>query len=334
MTYIVAEPDYRVTLDGTDLTDKLRPRLVSISITEKRGDEADRLEIVIDDHDGRFALPSPGKLLRVHLGWKRGTDVIVALVDKGAFRVDEIEHGGPPDAITIRASSADFTSALATRREQSWRDTTIGAVVTAIAGRNGLEARTAPALAAVALPTLHQSRESDMALLRRLGREHDAVATIKRGALIFTPVGAGMTPSGKAVPSLTFARQGGDRHSYRLEKRDDIAGVSASWHDRGAAKKQSVTEGRKDGARHLSRVYPTEAKARAAARATLSRARRQPASLDLAPAFGRPDIYPERRVTVRGFKPGIDARTWLVAEVTHTLDPDRGLNSSMKLETA
>ncbi|SFR79729.1 contractile injection system protein, VgrG/Pvc8 family [Sphingomonas jatrophae] len=333
MSYVLPHADYRVTLDGVDLTDRLRPRLEALTLTERRGDEADRLEIVIEDTDGRFALPSPGKLLHVQIGWLRGSDVPVGLVDKGSFKVDEVEHGGPPDVITLRASSADFTSRIVTRREQSWRDTTIGAVVKMVAARNGLEPRCAAALASVALPTLHQSRESDMALLRRLGREYDAVATVKRGSLIFARVGAGVTSSGKAIPALTFARGEGDTHSYRLEKRGDVAGVSASWHDRGAATKKTVIAGEEGGARHLSRVYPTERAARAAADAALSRSRRQPASLDLTPAYGRPDIYPERKVNVRGFKPEIDARSWLVAEVSHTLDGTGGLSSRIKLET-
>ena len=35
-----------------------------------------------------------------------------------------------------------------------------------------------------------QSRESDLAFLRRPGREHDAVATVKAGRLILSPIGA------------------------------------------------------------------------------------------------------------------------------------------------
>ena len=44
--------DWRVTLDGKDLSDRLRPRLVSLSLSEKRGDEADQLDIVLSDADG------------------------------------------------------------------------------------------------------------------------------------------------------------------------------------------------------------------------------------------------------------------------------------------
>lgn len=324
-------PTCRVTMDGKDLTDRIRPRLSSLTITEKRGDEADQLDIVLDDSDGAIELPHPGAVLSVELGWLQGSGVTPGLVDKGRFKVDEVEHSGAPDVITIRARSADFTSDLRVRREKSWHDTTIGAIVAEIAGRNGLEARCAPALASIAVTALAQSRESDMALLRRLGREHDAVATIKRGALIFLAIGAGETPGGQALPQLEIRRSSGDRHVYRVEKREEVGGVSADWHDRGEAKRQTVTIGQADGARKLSHVYATKGDATRAAKAAKSRAARQPVTLSLNLALGRPEIFPEQKARVSGFKAPIDAASWLVQEVTHSYS-GQGLISALKLE--
>lgn len=245
-------PDFRLTLEGRDLrgavfgtaaelldiTARVRPRLIGLTLTEKRGDEADQLDITLDDSDGKLEMPKPGAVLRLQLGWRQGRDVTAGLVDKGSFKVDEVEHGGPPDQIRITARSADFTSDLKARREKSWHDTTLGAVVSEIAGRNGLQPRCPAALASIPLASVVQSRESDMALLRRLGREYDAVATIKAGALIVMPIGAGETPTGKPLAEITLRRRDGDRHSYRLAKRDDGEGVTASWHDRKAARRQ------------------------------------------------------------------------------------------------
>jgi phage protein D len=324
--------DFRVTLDGDDLTDRLRPRLVALTLTEKRGGEADQLDIIIDDSKGKMALPRAGVQLKVQLGWKKGSDVRAGLVDKGSFTVDEIEHGGPPDVITIRAGSADFTSEVRTRREGSWHDTTLGAIIADVAARNKLTARCAPALASIAVEVEAQSRTSDLAFLRRLGRDHDAVATIKAGTLIFSPIGAGTTSTGERLPSITIRRREGDRHSFRIEKREETEGVTASWHDRKAAKKQNVTVGSAEKAKRLGKTYPTEAAARAAATAEKARSARQPRKLSLELALGRPDIGPEQRVKVEGFKAEIDAVQWLVAEVTHTLG-DRGFTTSLQLET-
>ncbi|HEY0624658.1 contractile injection system protein, VgrG/Pvc8 family [Sphingomonas sp.] len=340
-------PDFRLTLGGQDLrgaifnaaaelldiTAKVRPRLISLTLTEKRGDEADQLEITLDDADGKLEMPKAGAVLKLQLGWAQGRDVTPGLVDKGSFKVDEVEHSGPPDQVRITARSADFTSELKARREKSWHDTTLGAIVNEIAGRNGLQGRCAAALASIQLKSFVQSRESDMALMRRLGREHDAVATIKGGSLILVPIGQGETATGKPLAEVTLRRRDGDRHSYRLAKRDDSTGATASWHDRKAAKKKQVTVGKADGAKKLSRTYASEAQARAAAKAASGRAARQAATFDYSLAFGRADLMPEQKVVVRGFKSEIDAVPWRISEVAHSLS-DRGFTTSIKLERA
>lgn len=327
-------PDWRVLLDGTDLTDRIRPRLVSLTLSEKRGDEADQLDIVLSDHDGMLAIPKEGAVLRVQLGWKQGRDVTPGLIDKGSFKVDDVTHSGPPDQITIRARAADFTSEIRNRRAHSWANTTLGAVLSEVAGRNGLTARIAPALASIALTAVSQSRESDVAFLRRLGRENDAVATIKDKHLIFAPKGAGLTSDGRALPTLTIRRRDGDGHSWQRQKRDGQEGVSASWHDRKGAKKQTVTEGKADGAKKLRKVYPDEASARRAAKAEQRRLQRAPATLDINLALGRADAYPEARVTVAGFKAEIDGAAWLISEVTHRLSKEGGFKSNLTMEIA
>lgn len=331
---IINIPDWRVMLDGKDLTDRMGPRLVSLTLSEKRGDEADQLDIVLDDSDGMLAIPKEGAALQIQLGWKQGRDVTVGLVDKGSFKVDDVSHTGPPDQIRIRARAADFTSAIRNRREQSWKNTTLGAVLKDIAGRNGLTLKIAADLSSIALPSITQNRESDIAFLKRLGRENDAVATIKDKHLIFARKGAGTTTSGKALPTLTITRRDGDGHSWSRQKRDGQEGVTASWHDKKGAKRKSFTVGKEDGAKKLRKVYPDEASARRAAIAERDRIKRAPATFDMKLALGRPDAFPETRVKASGFKDEIDATTWLIAEVTHRLDNSGGYGTDLRMETA
>ncbi|QDC38392.1 contractile injection system protein, VgrG/Pvc8 family [Sphingobium fuliginis] len=331
---IINIPDWRVTLDGKDLTDKMRPRLVSLSLSEKRGDEADQLDIVLDDSDGMLAIPKEGAALQIQLGWKQGRDVTVGLVDKGSFKVDDVSHTGPPDQVRIRARAADFTSAIRNRREQSWKNTTLGAVLKDIAGRNGLTLKVAADLSSIALPSITQNRESDIAFLKRLGRENDAVATIKDKHMIFARKGAGTTTSGKALPTLTITRRDGDGHTWSRQKRDGQEGVTASWHDKKGAKRQTFTVGKEDGAKKLRKVYSDEASAKRAAIAERDRIKRAPATFDMKLALGRPDAFPETRVKASGFKDEIDATTWLIAEVTHRLDNSGGYATDLRMETA
>ena len=335
----------RVVVDGTDITPLLegrvaqadgrppRRRLVSLGITEKRGEEADQLDLVIDDTDGAVALPPTGAKIHVWLGWKQGSDVTPGLVDKGWFIVDEVAHGGPPDLITIRARSADFTSDLKTRREKSWHGTTLGAIVTEIAERHQLTPRCAASLADIAVTAKAQNRESDLAFLRRLGRERGAVAKIARGALIFSPIAAGVTPTGKPIGTVTIARRDGDAHQFSRQKRDDVPGVKATWHDRKSGKREHFVVGEVEGAKTLSRVYANEADAQAAANAANGRAGREPASLSLKLTLGRPDIHVETKANVSGYKVPINGAAWLVAEVVHSFG-DRGYLTDLKLEAA
>ena len=54
-----------------------------------------------------------GAVISLALGWK-GEPLAT---QKGKFTVDEIEHSGSPDRLTIRARSADFGETLNVRRE-------------------------------------------------------------------------------------------------------------------------------------------------------------------------------------------------------------------------
>lgn len=107
--------------------------------------------------------------------------------------------------------------------------------------------------------------------------------------------------------------------------------MSATWHDRKGGKRETFTAGNVGGAKKLSRVYGTEADASAAANAAQSRAQREPVSLDLRLALGRPDISPEQKTTVVGYKSEIDAIAWIVGEVSHSIS-DRGYTTNLKMQ--
>lgn len=324
-------PDFRLTLAGQDLSSRVRPRLIGLTLTEKREADSDSLDLTLSDADGLLAIPPAGALLTLALGFAG------ALVDKGSFKVDEVEHSGAPDVLTIRARAVDFTSAARNRALKTYRDTTLGAIVQQLAGRAGLQARIAPALASIAIDVIEQGRLSDTAFLRRLGRRHDAVATVKAGNLLFNPIGAGTTAGGTPLPTATIQRSAGDSHSFKRIERDKYTGVTAYWHDPDSADRQGETAGDTgeggQQARRLKRTYGSQADAKAAATAEHNRLQRGAATMSFTLAIGRPDLYPEQRVSLVGFKPEIDGTNWLITEATHSLS-DQGLITSMQLETA
>jgi len=332
----MAMATWKVTLDGADLTERLRPRLISLSLRECRGEEADQVDIVVSDHDGALETPRSGVEIEVQMGWARGTDLPIGLIDKGTFKVDEGKITGPPDQLTIRARGADFTDALRKRKERSFVGKTVGHIITAIAADNGLTALVAASLSAQVIPALGGGAISDIALLRALGRRYDAVATIKKRRLIFAPIGKGQTASGKTLTSVEIDRSDTTgSFDYERIERDNYTGVEAVWYDKASATRKTVTvgDGGSSKARRLRKVYANEADARAAARAEFNRKSRGKAKLSLSLAYGRPDIGPDSPVTVTGFKAEINAQKWIVTEATHTMDGDGGLMTQLQLES-
>ncbi|MGO4222121.1 phage late control D family protein [Lysobacter sp. TAF61] len=323
-----AVPAWRVVLDGKDLTDKIRPRLLDLTLSEARGGEADQLDLRIHDHDGRMALPRRGVELSVAIGWADS-----GLIEKGRFRVDEVEHTGAPDLITIRARSADLTHPLRTRRERSWHSATLGTIIRNIAGEHGLQVRIEQRLAGIAIPHLDQVNESDVHLLSRLGQRFDAMATVKAGALLFAPIGSGKTPSGIALPGAVITRRDGDQHRYALADRDTFSGVRAYWNNTPGANRKSVLIGESGDAKRLRETFNSEAEAREHAAAEWQRIQRGAATMGYTLALGRADLYPEQKLRVSGFKREIDETKWLIAKTTHTISGSAGFTTALELET-
>lgn len=253
-------PDFMLMLESKDITGNISNRLINLTMTDNRGFEADQLDIELDDTDGLVELPIRGAVLSLYLGWKG-----FALVSKGKFTVDEVEHRGAPDTVTIRARSADFRGTLNSRREESWHDTTLGALVSTIAARNNLTASVADSLASISIPHIDQSQESDAVFLTRLADRNGGAVSVKAGKLLMLKAGSGTTASGKAIPAITIQRSDGDRHQFAIADRGACTGVTAKWlhtkDPKPAKQKQKVKLKRKPKEQHLRALQHPKAKA-------------------------------------------------------------------------
>lgn len=356
-------PDFSLTLQGSDITHNIRARLLSLTLTDNRGFEADQLDIELDDSDGLMVMPQRNAVLSLALGWQG-----LQLTHKGRFTVDEVEHRGAPDTLTIRARSADFRGSLNTRREASYHDTTLGDIVQQIAARNTLTAKLAAGLDAIKISHIDQTQETDAAFATRLASLNGAVAAVKNGCLLFIRPGNGTTVNGKPLPVMTITRRDGDRHNFSLADRDAYTGVTASWLNTRQPKPQKVKLQRKPKTQHLRAlqhpkakpatqkaakpaevqkgeylvgaednvftlptVYATQAAAMRAAQAKWEKLQRGVAEFSLSLAMGRADLVPETPVQVSGFKQVIDAQRWIVSKVVHNLS-NSGFTTAVELE--
>jgi phage protein D len=318
---------YRLTIDGKDITARVRPILSSLTISDRQRGEADELEVVLDDSDGAIELPSKGVVCRVAIGWDGE-----ALVDKGAFVVDEVGHSGPPDIVTIRARSVDLTNKARNRANRSWHQTTLGAVIKDLAASQGLQARISPDLASIPVKHLDQVGESDVNLMTRLAKQHDATATVKGRALIFLRIGKGTTGSGAALPTFTLTRGESDTHNFSLPDRDRYTGVHAEWHDKATGTRKKVQAGTSQNSKGLRRVFHSQDEAQQYANAEYNRNLRGEARLSLTLARGNAHLSAEMTGNVRGWRAEIDGIRWLIASVQHTLTGGNGFQTSVELE--
>ena len=320
-------PAFRVAIEDRDITRVVSDRLISLTLRECRGDEADQLDIDLDDSHGQLAIPPKGARLHFALGW-RGQP----LVDKGSFVVSEVEHGGTPDKLTLRARSASMIDAFRQQRDRSFHDSTLGAVIDTVAAGNGLASGIAERLRGVAIPHLDQTHESDAALLRRLGKKYDAVATVKNDTLLFLPINDSHTASGQPLPLVTIARALGDQHRYHSAESDAYSGVRAFWMDDRYGRRRSVVAGQAGNSKRLRTTFGTEADARTAAIAEWQRIERGLATFEMQLALGDPRVMPQSPVAVRGFKPEIDGTDWLCKMVTHSISGS-GFTTRIEFET-
>lgn len=310
-------PDYRLTLQGQAISPELRGRLMRLRLTDRRGMEADQLDLELSDHDGRLALPPRGAELTLALGWHGE-----GLVDRGTYIVDEVEHAGAPDVLMIRARSADLRDGLPGKRSQSWDTMPLGDIIATIAGRHAIEPVVGDTLAGIVVEHIDQTDESDLHFLTRLAERYDAVATVKAQRLLFTAAGMALTASGLAMPPRTLTRRDGDRHRYIASDRDSYSGVVAHWHDPDSAERREVIAGSDDNPKTLRPTYASEDDALDAARAEWQRLQRGHAEFSLELAEGDPRLMPETPLRLRGWKAEIDATPWIITEVTHELTED------------
>jgi len=328
---------------------------MSMTITDNRGFTADTIEITLDDSDGQLDMPRRGATLRALIGWQGQ-----ALVDKGTYKIDEVEHGGAPDVLTIRGKSADLRGGMNKLREQSWHQTTVSDIVSQVAARYQLTPCVGDSLKGQQIDHIDQTNESDLAFLTRLAGQCDGIATVKNGRLLFIKAGQGTTTSGQPLPAITITRRDGDQHRFSVADRDAYTGVTAYWQDNKEAEKKRVEVKRKkkskpsperplppgvmvnkqenellvgssENVKELRHVYASQANAMRAARAEWEKLQRGVADFQITLALGRPELYPEQPTTVRGFKPQIDEADWQLTQVVHDLT-NQGYTNRIQLE--
>lgn len=362
-------PVAKLSINGKPFNTDALSRIISISLTDKSGFEADELTVSLSDHDGKLALPPKSAEITIALGY-----IETGIVDKGSYKITEVSWSGAPDTLHITAQSADTSDRFSEAKEKSWHKTSLKEIIESIAAANGYTPIIGKAYQDEKIDHIDQSNESDAAFLSRLAERYDAIATVKHGRLLFVSSGEATTASGQPLPTIRITRNSGDQYTFRYSNTESYNAVRAYYIDKQTGKKHEVviTEDnydpvkktvtttkkyktkRKDGKTHktttkevteikqadttgkkiktLRHTYQSPKTAATGARAAYKKLKRGAMEFDISLAVGRPDVAPESPVILQGFKPEIDAEKWVGKETVHTLDGN-GLTTAVKLQS-
>lgn len=324
------KPDYRLIVNGKNITPLLDGCLSSLTITDNRHLEADTLEVILVDHKGELELPPHGAIIEVALGFKDEP-----LIEKGSYVVDEVEHVGDPDQIIIRARSADLRAYLSdgvpAEKSRSWHQKTVAEIVSTIAGEHGLTPKIGDPLGGIRINHIDQTHESDANFLTRLGERYDALFAVKENKLLFMPIGQGMTITGQILKPITVKRDEGHGHRYLSADRDNYTGIISWWNNVSGARRQKVVVGSSVKSRELKETYASEADAQHAAQAELNRLQRAKTSFSVSLVRARLDLIPETPLQLSGYKAQIDQQEWVVTRLVHQLG-EGGLITDIEAE--
>ncbi len=181
----------KIIYEGNDISADIASGIRSFSYTDAKPGEADRIDLVLEDVDGRWKGDwFPGEGARVSASiickdWKKTGDS--GTLECGTFSIDEVKVSGPPDSIALRGVSARISGSL--RREKktkAWENIGLSAIVSEIAGNHGLESFF-DAETGGEYERQDQRDESDLAFVKRLAKDRGlSVKIIDAKIIVFS----------------------------------------------------------------------------------------------------------------------------------------------------
>lgn len=322
------KPVLAVNADGTDITDKIMERLVSLRISDNAGWSSDTLELVLDDRDGAITRFPPGVKLQFWFGYESPK---YSLVDIGLFTTDEVSLSGPPMTMRITAKAVDMGTDLKTHRTRTWQNKTIESLVSEIAGQYNLCPYIDETLKAIAIEHEDQANESDLNFLTRLAERYGAIVKIKHSSNNTIPcdsqilyfINGDRTAGIQAghYKKITVPATWISRYEATYSNRSSYTQVIARYYDFAAAKPQEVRwpAGNAEGPSYtLLYNYRDAYQATEAAKARFASLSRGTGTVRLT-VPGNPNINAEAVLVISGVREDVDGE-WFCTRVEHTLD--------------
>ena len=319
----MSTPIFQVTMDGADVSDAVATRLLSLTVRDNAGEEADSFVLDLDDGDGdntpHLPLPIPQQVVEISMGYAE-----TGLVWLGKFYVNEIQlSGNPGREMRVHGESVNMASAVRTTRSDAWDDTDLGTIVSTIAGRNGLTPIIDGDLAGIPIEHLDQMARSDMHFVSQLAVEYRAVAKVIDDNLILAKRGAGASITGGEIGNVRITLGVDDVLSWNsmFQIRGNNGAIKARWYDWDLGQTVEEEAPMVDGAASTKTItrrfaYPEDAQRAAGSESRRLDAARGRVTVEMC---GKPEIVAEGFATLANFRDPID-RMWKIKSVEHTFD--------------
>ena len=296
-------PVFKIEANGEDITEALLKNSAVISFSDEDGFAADELRLEVF---GEFKRPEYKDELKLWLGYKES-----GIYYCGLFSVQSSakKRGG----MTVTATGADFTGELKKKRNRSFENMSIAAIVQEIAGSYGLGIKCD--FDDLYLQHTAQTNESDLNLLNRLAKDYNAIFSIKNNTLVFKKRIKGETRADD-LPLFEVEESECERWEIKHSNRTMYRSCRAIWHDTKENKIKKIVSGAGKPELVLKGSFRTEAEAKSKADAKLQTANRGTVTGNI--TIRGQDIRAGGVLKLNGF--GSDDGEYTIKSVLHTLD--------------
>lgn len=254
---MVKHPDFCLHVNGKDITDSLRPYLVSIEYTDDIDDSADGFTMKFQGKN--FSPPQFSDKLKVWLGYRDDLWFI------GSFSVLKSRIEFNTMEIEITASPVDFSTTIKEKRTETFKDTTLDNILKTIAKRNNLKLKNS--FKAHAYTSKSHSGTSDLEFMQRLAKEVGATFAVKNETIIFSP--KNKTAQDGEMVNFTLDVSKINGLNFEITDKTKYLSSKASWHSVKDNKTLSVTVGNGSPCLNIHGNFKNESEARTIATSKL-----------------------------------------------------------------
>lgn len=321
--------DWRVLVDGQDMTDAMRPYLTRISVSDKAGSASDSCSLEFDDAGGQVQLPREGAGVVVYL---QGAMIFNGKTD--SVRSSGSRGGGRTLAVT--AKGFDAKGKAKEPQSHHMDDATLQQFLDKAASNAGLSGvKIDPAFANIMRPYWSVAGESFLHVGQKLARELGGTFKIRGDQAVLVKRGQGTNAAGGAMPTVV-GQVGRNVISWSISPvtgRPKFSKSKVRYFDRKTAsyKEIEVETGIEADATDEARTTAADeeqAKAIAEGRKTESEREGGEGTVDLDLEV---TAQAEGTFVLIGARPGVDG-SYRIEGVTHKADRGGGSTTSLDLK--